>query len=321
MGIAIDYATGRPGPSALIAAGATGVIRYLSWLYQWGGTTHTYANPKIIQQPEFDALHTAGLDITLNWEYDAQDWLSGASGGSAHATEAVRQARALGYPAGRVILGSADFNMTSAQWSASGSAYARAFATTVAAAGYTPGVYGPYDVLTWCKSQGLMRVFWQAGMASSWSGGRNANLWPGANLRQRRVITIGGVSCDASDILTADYGQYLGGSMSLTSADAPVIQQAVKDTTVSTTPPAGMGGPTDAIRFADYIGWSAGMISGMSAAISALAKAVAANASIDQDIKAELDQATAQLAKLAAAPGLSGPVQVSGTLTVAPPAP
>lgn len=207
MSIAVDC-TELPSYTALRAAGVSGVLRYLSWLYRWGGVTHTYINPKIIQKAEYDGLTANGYGVALNWEYDYLDWLGGASAGTAHATEAVRQAKALGYPAGHVIYFSADFNMSRSQWDAAGHGYATAVATTVRAAQYLPGAYGPYDVLTWCRDAKVMDRFWQAGMATSWSGGRNANAWPGAHLRQRRHILIGGIDCDANDILISDYGQY-----------------------------------------------------------------------------------------------------------------
>lgn len=215
MSIAVDC-TELPSYTALRAAGVSGVLRYLSWLYRWGGVTHTYINPKIIQKAEYDGLTANGYGVALNWEYDYLDWLGGASAGTAHATEAVRQAKALGYPAGHVIYFSADFDMSRSQWDAAGHGYATAVATTVRAAQYLPGVYGPYDVLTWCRDAKVMDRFWQAGMATSWSAERNANAWPGAHLRQRRHILIGGIDCDANDILISDYGQYApgGGSMS-----------------------------------------------------------------------------------------------------------
>lgn len=48
---------------------------------------------------------------------------------------------------------------------------------------YKIGVYGSYDVLTWCKEQGIATYFFQA-YAPRWSNGRNANPWPGYHLRQ-----------------------------------------------------------------------------------------------------------------------------------------
>ena len=48
---------------------------------------------------------------------------------------------------------------------------------------YKIGVYGSYDVFTWCKDQGIATYFFQA-YAPGWSGGRNANPWSGYHLRQ-----------------------------------------------------------------------------------------------------------------------------------------
>lgn len=213
MAIALDY-TSRIDPGALRAAGVTVVCRYLSWLHYWGGLVHTGVNPKVIQGPEYAELRNAGLTVVLNWEYDAKDWLGGAAAGAEHAAEAVQQARALGHPAGAPIIGSADFNMTRAQWDSAGHAYATAFEAGVRSGGFMPGVYGPYDVLTWCRDETGMAVFWQAGMSTSWSNGRNAQLWPGAHLCQRGYKTVGGVSADWNDIIREvvstmelDYGQ------------------------------------------------------------------------------------------------------------------
>lgn len=205
MSLVID-ATTAPPVDAMRSAGVVGLCRYLSWLYRWGGTTHDHVNPKIIQQAEYDRLVAAGFGVALNWEYDDHDWLGGASGGHDHAAEAVRQARALGYPGGCVIYGSADFDMTRAQWDSAGHAYAQAFAAGISAGGYAPGVYGPYDVLTWCRDLGGFRYYWQARMSRAWSGGRNSHDWPGAHLMQRRRTTIGGVDCDANDAVQ-NYGQ------------------------------------------------------------------------------------------------------------------
>lgn len=200
MAIALDY-TSRIDPAALQAAGVTVVCRYLSWLYRWGGQTHSTVNPKIIQGAEYRELVSAGLDVVLNWEYDPRDWLGGSPAAKLHAAEAVRQAQILGYPTGSVIVGSADFDMTRAQWDAAAAAYAASFEAGIRAAGYVPGVYGPYDVLTWCHDDTGVRFFWQAGMSTSWSQGRNRSVWPGAHLCQRGYKTVGGVAGDWNDIL------------------------------------------------------------------------------------------------------------------------
>jgi hypothetical protein len=196
VGIALDY-TFRIDPAALRAAGVVGVCRYLK-----PDSAPTYR----IGLAEYRELIAAGIDVTLNWEFDAYDWLGGAARGQAHAADAVRQAQALGYRPGRVIVGSADFNMTKAQWDTSAASYARAFASGVRAAGFRPGVYGPWDVLTWIRDDKIMDAFWQAGMSTSWSGGRNAAAWPGAHLRQRGHKTVAGQDCDWNDILIPKWG-------------------------------------------------------------------------------------------------------------------
>jgi hypothetical protein len=224
-GFVIDCIS-SPSIAAMRGAGVAGLTRYLSWLNR--DSLH-----KVIHQPEFDVLLDAGFGLALNWEYAATDWLGGADAGRAQAVEAVRQAKALGYPPGAAIYGSADFDMTLAQWNAAGRGYAAAFSGGVRAGGYLPGVYGPWDVLTWCRDAGLMTRFWQAGMSTAWSGHRNANAWPGAHLRQRRQVTVGGADCDYNDILQPDWGQYQRGtfpkgtSMALAPNELDLLQQSV----------------------------------------------------------------------------------------------
>src|SRR5258705_6085761 len=104
MTIVVDY-TVRIAPDALHAAGVAGVCRYIC----------PPGLAKLIGLTEYRELVGAGISVTLNWEYDARDWLGGASRGASHGTQAVAAARALGYPAGGVIPGSADFDMTRAE--------------------------------------------------------------------------------------------------------------------------------------------------------------------------------------------------------------
>lgn len=217
MSIALDYTT-RIDPAALKSAGISDVFRYLAWPYYWGGQTHSYPNPKIIQKAEYDELVAAGIGVTLNWEYDGRDWLSGASGGAAHAAEAVRQARALGYPAGSTIPGSADLDMTRAQWDAAGKAYGAAYRDGIRAGGYRPGVYGPSDVLAWCRDDLGYDMAWQC-MSTSFSGGRNGRDWPGAHLRQVGYKTVGGVVGDWNRILVPDWGQARSGGTDVGTLD------------------------------------------------------------------------------------------------------
>jgi hypothetical protein len=191
LSIALDY-TSRISPVSLKAVSAVAVCRYLSWKsLSW----------KTITKSEYDELRAAGINVTLNWEATAMDWLGGAMAGTQHGATAVNNAEALGAPKGQVIIGSADFDMTRGQYLESGRAYAKNFAGFCRGAGFRPGVYGPYDVLTWVHDDGIMDAFWQAGMSTSYDNGRNAQPWPGAHLRQRGHMTVAGQDVDWSDIL------------------------------------------------------------------------------------------------------------------------
>jgi hypothetical protein len=228
MSLVVDYA-GRISPAALRAAGVTGVVRYLSWWNRYGGRAQAVVNPKVILQPEYEQLLAGGVEVTLNWEYDSHDWLSGH--GAEHAQEAVRQARRLGYPQGCTIIGSCDFDITREQWLAGGRAYANQFARAIGAAGYRPGVYGPSDVLQWCADEHILGVFWQAGMSIAYSQGRNRHRWDGAQLRQLGRTTIAGVTADISEILVPFWGQATstGGTVSTPTGYPPINPQYVYD--------------------------------------------------------------------------------------------
>lgn len=185
----VDY-TSRIAPASLKAAGVSGVCRYLSYLPSW----------KVISQAEYDELEHAGIQVTLNWEYSSTDWLGGASLGAQQGTSAGQMARSLGYPVGRVIVGSADFNASLAQWPAC-QAYAVAYSAAVRSFGYRPGMYGSYDLIQWVADAGIMDVFWQS-MSTSYSNGRNGRAHPLTHLWQRRGGTIAGVGVDVNDQLS-----------------------------------------------------------------------------------------------------------------------
>lgn len=196
--IALDY-TSAINPTALKAVNASDVFRYLCFSPK--------GDWKTIRQPEYDQLMNAGIGVTLNWEFDARDWNNTQTVGFNHGKEAVRQAHNLGYPVGCTIFGSADYDMPWGDWTARGQHYATGFAAVLRDSGYEPGVYGPWNVLTWCRDSGQYRRFWQAGMSYSWSSGKNANVWPGAHLRQRRHMTVAGQDTDMNDILIPEWGQ------------------------------------------------------------------------------------------------------------------
>ena len=186
-----DY-TGRISPSALLANKVTGVCRYLSWL----------PNPKVIQQEEYNTLVNGGIRVVLNWEYDGLDWLGGASAARSQALEAIRQAKALGYPPGSPIPGSADFDMTHTQWTSVCRDYAMTYGGALVDAGYRPGVYSSYDVLGWCRYETPFDWWTWQSMSTAYSQRRNAMQWDGVNLWQKSQASIAGVSVDLSTVVT-----------------------------------------------------------------------------------------------------------------------
>jgi hypothetical protein len=198
--LGIDYAWSRPAVSTIVANGYGFVCRYLSWL----------PDGKVIDDAEVRALLDAGVDVFLNWEFDAQDALRGADGGMKDATEALRQARALGYPQGATIYHSADFDVTDAQKPIV-AAYMVAARKVHHAAGYRTGCYSGYWTLRdlfdhgYCVDDG-----WQT---FGWSGG----LWePRATIRQiHNDVMVGGAVCDVDEIVGATYSWLHpnGGSM------------------------------------------------------------------------------------------------------------
>lgn len=88
---------------------------------------------------------------------------------------------------------------------------ARALATPDAAAlgiSYPVGVYGSWNVLDWCRDQGIATFFWQS-CSTGTSGGKSRYLWPDANLRQVRCeYALCGLSVDVNEAYR-DYGGWL----------------------------------------------------------------------------------------------------------------
>jgi len=195
---AIDTTVGLTAAqlAALRAAGVTAVSRYIA-PQVWKRITPT----------EAAWYAPAGVQLVLNWESGAQDLVNLSQADTeTYARQAVVQAQACGYPAGCVIYVSADWNVAAGQWGTV-ARNLRAIRSIYRAAGYGLGLYGPWDALAWAKRDGLVDAYWQAGMSTSWSGGRNASAWPGAHLRQRRATFVAGVDCDVNDILIASFGQ------------------------------------------------------------------------------------------------------------------
>jgi hypothetical protein len=185
----LDYAWSKPSISAIKAGGYKFVLRYLSWL----------PNGKVITASEYGSLRAAGLDVALNWEFTADEALNGATTGSTSATEAVRQAQALGYPKGCTIYFAIDFDQTAAQAPAC-NAYLRAARGVVHAAGYRMGVYGGVNAVGRALDAGVVDDAWQT---FAWSGGRWDNR---AHLRQiENGVVVDGADCDRDERVGITY--------------------------------------------------------------------------------------------------------------------
>ena len=176
----LDYSFSHPDLDTAWNAGYRFMSRYLSWL----------PNNKVITGAEYQSLLAKGFEVSLNWEYNAQDQLGGAASGKLHGAEAVKQARALNYPAGSTIYFSADFDATEEQ-QPSINAYMLAAKAVVHASGYRIGIYGGYYVVKRAFDAGVTDDGWQS---YAWSGGQ----WDArAAIRQdHNGITCGGAACD-----------------------------------------------------------------------------------------------------------------------------
>lgn len=170
--LAADYSFARPSVSAL--EHDDGVLRYVS---------HDPGKNLTVQEAK--ELRAAGKWIALVWEDAANRAAQGHAAGVADATEANRQADALGYPKDAVIFYAVDFDATPGQ-------VQPYFDGAKSVPGSRPvGAYGSSKI-TGIK---LTSYNWQT---SAWSGG----LVDGsANLYQRQKPTHPVPGCDENVLL------------------------------------------------------------------------------------------------------------------------
>lgn len=185
----VDYAWSRPDPAELYAAGKRFASRYLS--YDRTG--------KNLTAGEAAQLAAAGIAVVCNWEWQEGDASNGYDTGRTYALEAVRQAAAVGMPAGRPIYFSVDFDPAGAYDAVD--AYFRGIASVLPVEQI--GAYGGYDTIDHLLSAGLIRWAWQT---YAWSAGR----WhPGAHVQQyRNGVIIAGGDLDLNRALVDDFGQW-----------------------------------------------------------------------------------------------------------------
>ena len=183
----------HPSTSALNAAGYKFVIRYLS------------NDPtKNLTAAEAQQLNAAGIAVVCNWEAATMAPMNGFSQGVTDATTAQQQAAACGAPPDRPIYFSVDWDVQSSDMTAV-NAYFDGVASVIGTA--RTGAYSSYDALGWLLGSGRIKWAWQS-ESTAFSGGRNANPYPGIQLWQTGSLTFDGADCDKDQAFTDDFGQW-----------------------------------------------------------------------------------------------------------------
>lgn len=193
MAQAVDYSTARPNPADLAAAGYVGALRYLAPL----------PNKKVVDRPEIDALHAAGLSVGFVWETAEQRAAkSGYDGGKQDAQTAIAMLEALGAPPETAIYFVLEDpqRIPASQWSA-----ALAYAQGVLDVGgpYRHGGYGGQALLEEARARGLIQLLWQVG---GWSTDRVGHLWQRSDAAANPPA-----GTDVNDVLQDDWGGWLPG--------------------------------------------------------------------------------------------------------------
>lgn len=188
----IDEAWAKAGPDTVKAAGYAGIIGYVSQ-----STTG-----KNLARADIDAIHAAGLDVGLVYEYNPQSALGGYVQGQRDAYIAVAHAQGLGTPKGVCLYAAVDWNVESVQL-ATVAKYARGFADVARNAGYRYGIYAGYRPCAYLAQAGYDGLLWQT---YAWSGGQ----WlDGVAIRQvANGIIIAGTDVDRDEAETIDWGQW-----------------------------------------------------------------------------------------------------------------
>ncbi len=216
----LDYAGGRPSPSAIVAAGASFVCRYLS-----DGGAELPA--KLLVPDEAAGLRAAGIDIVSNWETTADRMLDGYSAGVDDAGAALAQVLDCGGRRDRPIYFSADFDATPAQ-QAPINAYLQGCATVLGASNV--GVYGGYWVVSRALDAGVAAYAWQT---QAWSGGQQDPRIAILQDNAAGYATVDGVQCDMDWALITDYGQWSyvpkGDTVTAPNTEVPLTQQFFTD--------------------------------------------------------------------------------------------
>lgn len=205
--LGFDYSWDRPDPHCLVSHGYRFVVRYLS--YDDTG--------KNLTAVEAGALHSAGLDIVLNWEWGRYDMRAGYDKGGMHARDANAFAAHVGAPGNLPIYFSADFDAQPHEMPEIAE-YLRA--CQVLLGPQRVGVYGSYNTIDYMVRHRRAAWFWQT---YAWSG---KNVHPAAHLYQyANGVTVCGGRGDLDRALKPAFGAWAGRGSSQTPLPPPTVPQ------------------------------------------------------------------------------------------------
>jgi hypothetical protein len=203
--LGLDYAWDRPDPHCLASSGYRFVSRYISY-----DTTG-----KNLTATEAGALHGAGLDIVLNWEWQKYNAREGYATGGKHGRDANAFAAHVGAPGNLPIYFSVDFDAQPHELVAVAE-YFRAVGVIIGI--NRVGVYGGYNTIDYLYKHGRAKWFWQT---YAWSGGR---VHSAAHVLQysNNHVVCGGKG-DLNRALKPAFGAWAGKGSSQTPLPAPAV--------------------------------------------------------------------------------------------------
>ncbi len=186
-----DYSDGPIAASALLSAGVTGVVRYVT----------LGSSGKHITKSELTSLRAGGIEVALVAEQAARTLASSSWDGADKARSIAADCANLGYTG--VVYQTVDWDIDDSEWPT-----VRAnLREVIGVLGLSrTGLYGPYDALTWAGRDLGITLLWQT-MSAAHSGRRNAKQHPKAVLWQRRKATVGRHTVDINDVLNPVWGQ------------------------------------------------------------------------------------------------------------------
>ncbi|MFC4128390.1 glycoside hydrolase domain-containing protein [Nocardia rhizosphaerae] len=214
MSTAVDFAARLIDPAAIVAAGHSAVLGYVS-------PSRPGANfgAKPITAEYARALTAAGLDIVSIWQYGKpgdptpSDWTTGFAGGVRMAEQALTTHLRIGGPRYAPIFFAVDEDISLRQWNDTAVEFFRGVNSVLGTA--WTGIYGHSRVCAWAIEDNVV------GRRGEFSWVWQTRAWSGAERERRAVLyqriidtpadpgpLIDGTHVDVDDILAPDFGQW-----------------------------------------------------------------------------------------------------------------